>query len=65
MANNENSEHLQGQVINMRSFSCDLRDENRITLKNTEALRESIKEARSSEKFFKSASVFIKDILSD
>ncbi|MDD4409535.1 MAG: type II toxin-antitoxin system RelB/DinJ family antitoxin [Candidatus Pacebacteria bacterium] len=53
------------QVIITRSFPFELRDENGFTLRNAEALRESIEQAKRSEKSFKSASALIKDALND
>lgn len=53
------------QVINTKSFPCELRDENGLTLRNAEILRQSIVEARKSDKAFKKGSSLIKDALKD
>jgi DNA-damage-inducible protein J len=53
------------QVIDLKSFPCEIRDENGFTLRSTEVLRESIEQAKKSEKSFKSGSALIKDALND
>lgn len=53
------------QIINTKSFPCELRDENGMTLNEADALRASIIEARNSSKSFKSGSALIKDALKD
>jgi DNA-damage-inducible protein J len=53
------------QVINTKSFPCELRDSNGFTLRNADILRESIREAKSSSKSFKKGSELIKAALKD
>lgn len=53
------------QVINTRTFPCEIRDENGFTLKNAEILRESIVSAKNSNKTFKKGIDLIKDALND
>jgi DNA-damage-inducible protein J len=51
------------QIINAKNIPFELRDENGLTLKEAEALRESIVDAKNSSKSFKSGSALIKDAL--
>ncbi|MFA5248623.1 MAG: type II toxin-antitoxin system RelB/DinJ family antitoxin [Patescibacteria group bacterium] len=53
------------QIINTKNFPCELRDVNGFTLRKAEILRESIKEANSSNKSFKNGSSLIKAALND
>jgi len=53
------------QVINTKNFPCELRDENGLTLRKAEILRQSIAEAKKSEKSFNKGSALIKDALRD
>ena len=53
------------QVINTNNFPCEIRDENGLTLKNAEILRESIKQAEGSSKSFSRGSDLIEDVLRD
>jgi DNA-damage-inducible protein J len=51
------------QIINAKNIPFELRDENGLTLKKAEVLRESIVDAKNSTKTFKSGSALIKDAL--
>jgi DNA-damage-inducible protein J len=51
------------QIINTKNIPFELRDENGLTLKKAEVLRESIVDAKNSTKTFKSGSALIKDAL--
>ena len=51
------------QVINTKNFPCELRDENGMTLRKAEILRESIVSAKNSGKSFNKGSALIKDAL--
>ncbi|MBU2579207.1 type II toxin-antitoxin system RelB/DinJ family antitoxin [Patescibacteria group bacterium] len=53
------------QVINSKNFPCELRDENGFTLRRAEILRESIKDAKNTNNFFKKGSALIKAALKD
>ena len=53
------------QIINSKNFPCELRDENGFTLRKAEVLRESIAEAKNSNKVFKNGKTLIKDVLND
>lgn len=53
------------QVINARNLPFELRDENGLTLRNAEILRESVISAKSNTKTFKSGSTLLRDALSD
>jgi DNA-damage-inducible protein J len=53
------------QIINTKNFPCELRDENGLTLRNIDILRESIASAKNSDKVFKKGSALIKDALGD
>jgi DNA-damage-inducible protein J len=53
------------QIINAKNFPCELRDENGFTLRKAEILRESIAEAKKTEKSFKTGSALIKGALKD
>ncbi len=53
------------QIINTKNIPFELRDENGLTLRNAEMLRESVISAKNSPKSFKSGSSLIKDALSD
>ncbi|MDD4358245.1 MAG: type II toxin-antitoxin system RelB/DinJ family antitoxin [Candidatus Pacebacteria bacterium] len=53
------------QVINTKSFPCELRDSNGMTLRNAEILREAIIEAENSEKSFTNGADLIRDVLKD
>jgi DNA-damage-inducible protein J len=53
------------QVINTKTFPCEIRDENGLTLKHAEILRESIVSAKNNNKTFKKGSDLIKDALKD
>ncbi|MFA4942152.1 MAG: type II toxin-antitoxin system RelB/DinJ family antitoxin [Patescibacteria group bacterium] len=53
------------QVINTRSFPCELRDENGFTLRNSDILRESIASANNSSKSFQKGKDLIKEALRD
>lgn len=53
------------QVINSKNFPCELRDENGLTLRKAEILRESIADGKNSNKTFKNARSLIKDALND
>ena len=53
------------QIINTKNFPCELRDENGLTLQNAQVLRESIIDAKNSNKSFSSGADIIKDALSD
>lgn len=53
------------QIINTKNFPCELRDENGMTLRNAEILRESVVSAKNSEKSFNKGSALIKDALKD
>jgi DNA-damage-inducible protein J len=52
------------QIINTKSFPCELRDVNGLTLHNAEALRQAIADAKNSRSF-KSGSALIKEALKD
>jgi DNA-damage-inducible protein J len=51
------------QIINTKNIPFELRDENGLTLKKAEVLRESIVDAKHSSKSFKTGSALIKDAL--
>jgi DNA-damage-inducible protein J len=51
------------QIINTKNIPFELRDENGLTFKKAEALRESIVDTKNSSKSLKSGSVLIKDAL--
>lgn len=51
------------QVINVKNFPCELRDENGFTLRTAETLRRSIVDAKNSKKTFNKGSALIKDAL--
>jgi DNA-damage-inducible protein J len=53
------------QVINTNNFPCEIRDENGLTVRNAEILRESIKEAERSSKSFNQGKELIEDIFKD
>jgi len=53
------------QVINVRNFPCELRDENGFTLREAKILRESVAEGKKIKKTFKSGAALIKDALKD
>lgn len=53
------------QVINTNNFPCEIRDENGLTLRNAEMLRESIKQAEGSDKSFSQGVDLIEDALKD
>jgi addiction module RelB/DinJ family antitoxin len=53
------------QVINAKTFPCELRGENGFTLRNAEALRESIASAKNSDKSFNKGLDLINDALED
>lgn len=53
------------QVINTNNFPCEIRDENGLTLRNAEILRESIKQVEGSSKSFSRGSDLIEDVLRD
>jgi DNA-damage-inducible protein J len=53
------------QVINTKSFPCELRDENGFSSANAEILRASIIDAKNSNKSFKTGKALIKDALKD
>jgi DNA-damage-inducible protein J len=53
------------QIINSKNIPFELRDENGLTLKKAEILRESIVDAKNSSKSFKTGSSLIKDALKD
>jgi addiction module RelB/DinJ family antitoxin len=53
------------QVINSKNFPCELRDENGFTLQGAEVLRQSIKEAKASNRSFKKGMAIIKEALKD
>ena len=53
------------QVINTKNFPCELRDENGMTLRHAEILRESIASAKNNGKSFNKGSALIKDALKD
>jgi DNA-damage-inducible protein J len=51
------------QIINTKNIPFELRDENGLTFKKAEALRESIVDTKNSSKSLKSGSALIKDAL--
>lgn len=53
------------QIINAKNIPFELRDENGLTLRGAEILRESIIGAKSSKKSFVSGANLIKDALRD
>lgn len=53
------------QVIITNNFPCEIRDENGLTLRNAEILRESIKQAEGSDKSFNQGADLIEDVLRD
>jgi DNA-damage-inducible protein J len=53
------------QVINTGNFPCELRDANGLSLKSAEILRESISDAKKSNKSFKTGAALIKAALKD
>jgi len=53
------------QLINTKNFPCELRDENGLTLRNADILRESIISAKTNGKSFTKGSDLIKDALAD
>jgi len=53
------------QIINSKNIPFELRDENGLTLKKAEILRESIVDSKNSSKSFKTGSSLIKDALKD
>lgn len=53
------------QVINTKTFPCEIRDENGLTLKHAEILRESIASAKNNNKTFKKGADLIKNALKD
>jgi len=53
------------QVINAKNIPFELRGENGLTLRNAEALRESIVSAKNSGRSFKSGGDLLRDALKD
>lgn len=53
------------QIINAKNIPFELRDENGLTLRGAEILRESIISAKSNKKSFASGANLIKDALRD
>lgn len=51
------------QIINSKNIPFELRDENGLTLRNAEKIREGIIETKNSSKSFKSGSALLKDAL--
>ena len=51
------------QIINAKNIPFELRGENGLTLRNAEILRESIIDAKSNSKSFKSGKTLIQDAL--
>jgi len=53
------------QIINTKSFPCELRDSNGFTLHNADILRESIRSAENAKQSFEKGSTLIKDVLKE
>lgn len=53
------------QIINTKTFPCEIRDINGFTLKNAETLRKSIEEAKTSKESFNSGEKLIESLLKE